>query len=76
MAGIVGVILVIFSNETSVPSAFLIVSLAAVCGINLREPTSDMERVDEVGGGNVKLRFFEECARAEGWVRSRGEAIV
>ena len=35
-----GVFLVRFSNETSVPSAFLIVSLAADRGTNAREATS------------------------------------
>ena len=81
-AGGVGVLLVRFSNETSVPSAFLIVSLAAARGTNVRERTSnrlepDMEGVDRVGGGDVKPRLFEECERAEGrgdgWT---GEAIV
>ena len=66
-----GVLLVKFSNETSSPSAFLTVILAAVRGTNAREPTSsrlapDMEGVDGVGGGDVKPRLFEECARAEG----------
>ena len=66
--GGVGVLLVKFSNETSVPSAFLIVSLAAARGTNAREPTSSrLEGVDGVGGGEVKPRLFEECARAEGW---------
>jgi hypothetical protein len=63
----VGVLLVKFSNETSVPSAFLIVSLAAARG-NVREPTSSrLEGVAGVGGGDVRPRLFEECARAEGW---------
>ena len=73
MAGIgsVGVFLVKFSNKTSVPSAFLIVSLAAARGTNVHEPTSsqlapDTEGVDAVGGGGVKPRLFEECTRAEG----------
>jgi hypothetical protein len=52
-AGGVGVLLVRFSNETSVPSAFLIVSLAAARGTNVREPTSnrlapDMEGLTEL----------------------------
>ena len=64
-------LLVKFSNETSSPSAFLTVILAAVRGTNVREPTSsrlapDIEGVDGVGGGAVKPRLFEECARAEG----------
>ena len=76
-----GVLLVKFSKETSLPSAFLIVSLAAVRGTNPREPTSnqlalDIEGVDEVGGRDVKLRPFEECGRAEGWARCTGEAIL
>ena len=75
-------LLVKFSNETSVPSAFLIVSLAAARGTNARELTSnrlapDMEGVDGVGGGEVKPRLFEECARAEGWGGGwTGEATV
>ena len=76
-----GVFLVKFSNETSVPSAFLIVSLAAARGTNAREPTSrrlaEIEGVNGVGGGDVKPRLFEECARAEGWGGGwTGEAIV
>ena len=55
VAGGVVVLLVKFSNETSVPSAFLIVSLAAGRGTNAREPPSsqlaDMEGVGGVGGG-------------------------
>jgi hypothetical protein len=35
-----GAFLVKFSNETSIPSAFLIVSLAAARGTNAREATS------------------------------------
>ena len=71
--------LVKFSNKTSVPSAFLIVSLAVACGTNIREATSsrsapDMEGVDGVGEGDVKPRQFEECARAEGWVNRRGNS--
>ena len=71
-----------FSNETSVPSAFLIVSLAAARGTNAREPTSsrlalDMAGVAGVCGGDVKPRLFEECARAEGWGGGwTGEAMV
>ena len=69
------------SNETSVSSAFLILSLEAARGTNVRELTSsrlaDIEGVDGVAGGDVKPRLFEECARAEGrgggWA---GEAIV
>jgi hypothetical protein len=66
------VLLVKISNKTSVPSAFLIVSLAAARGTNVSEPTysrlaPDMEGVDGVRGGDVKPRLFEECARAEGW---------
>jgi hypothetical protein len=63
-----GVFLVKFSNETSVPSAFLIVSLAAARGTNVRDPISSrLEGVDGVdGGGDVKPRLFEECARVEG----------
>ena len=62
-------LLVEFSNETSSPSEFLTVILAAVRGT--RETTSsrlapDMEGVDGVGGGDVKPRPSEECARAEG----------
>ena len=68
-----------FSNETSSPSGFLTVILAAVRGTNVREPTSsrlapDMEGIDGVGG-DVKPRLFEECARAEGWGGWAGEAI-
>jgi len=80
--GGMGVLLVRFSNETSVPSAFLIVSLAAARGTNAREPTSsrfapDMEGVEGVDGGDVKPRLFEECERAEGWGDGwTGEAIV
>ena len=64
-------LLVKFSNETSSPSGYLTVILAAVRGTNVRESTSsriapDMEDVDGVGG-DVKTRLFEECARAEGW---------
>jgi hypothetical protein len=77
--GGVGVFLVRFSNEISVPSAFLIISLAAR-GTNIREPTSswlapDMGEVDGVGGGDVKPRLFEECERAEmgGQVDRRGQ---
>jgi hypothetical protein len=74
------VLLVKFSNETSVPSAFLIVSLVpAARGTNARELTSSRlaAGVDGVGGGDVKPRLFEECARAEGWGGGwTGEAIV
>ena len=81
VVGAGGVFLVKFSNETSVPSAFLIVSLAAARGTNAREPTSSRLApdigVDGVGGGDVKPRLFEECARAEGWGGWwTGEAIV
>ena len=74
-------LLVEFSNKTSVSSAFLIVSLAAVRGTNPREPTfnqlpSDIEGVDEIGGRDVKLRLFEECARAEGRARWTGEVTL
>jgi hypothetical protein len=78
----VGVLLVVnFSNETSVPSAILTVTLAAARGTNAREPTSsrlapDVGGVDGVGGGDVKPRLFEECVRAEGWGGWTGEAIV
>jgi hypothetical protein len=62
------VLLVKISNETSVPSAFLIVSLAAARGTNVCEPTSSrFDGVAGVGGGDVKPRLFEECARVEGW---------
>ena len=80
-ADVGGVFLVRFSNETSVLSAFLIVSLAAARGTNVREPTSrrlalDREGVCGVGGGDVKPRLFEECERAEGWGGGwTGEAI-
>ena len=82
VVGGVGAFLDRFSNETSVPSAFLIVSLAAARGTNVREPTSrrlalDREGVDGVGGGEDKPRLFEECERAEGWGDGwTGEAIV
>ena len=74
-------LLVEFSNKTSVSSAFLIVSLAAVHGTNPREPTfnqlpSDIEGVDKIGGRDVKLRPFEECARAEGRPRWMGEVTL
>ena len=51
-----------FSNETSVPSAFLIVSLAAACGTNVRELSSSQLALDMegVGGGDVKLRNVRE----------------
>ena len=57
------------------------VILAAVRGTNVHESTSsrlapDMEDVDGVGGGDVKTKLFEECARAEGWGGWVGEAIV
>ena len=71
--------LVKFSNETSVPSAFLIVSLAAARGTNVRELTSSRLALDMEGvaGGEVKPRLFEECARAEGWGGGwTGEAMV
>ena len=67
------------SNETSVPSAFLIVHLAAACGTNVCELSSSRLALDMegVGGGDVKPRLFEECERVEGrgdeWT---GEAIV
>ena len=84
MAGIgsVGVFLVRFSNKTSLPSAFLIVSLAAAHGTKACELTSsrlalDMEGVSEAGRGYIKPRLFEECARVEGWVGGwTGEAMV
>lgn len=67
----IGVLLVKVSKETSVPSAFLTVTLAAVRGTNVREPASsrlatEIEGVDGVGGGDVKPRLFE-CARVGGW---------
>jgi hypothetical protein len=49
-AGGVGVLLVRFSNETSVPSAFLIVSLVTAHGTNVREPTSNRLAPDVEGG--------------------------
>ena len=74
MAGVdgVGVLLVKIPNETSVPMAFLIVDLAGARGTDVYEPTSSrlalgMEGVDEVGGGDVKPRLFEERAGEEGW---------
>ena len=81
VVGGVGVLLAKPSNETSVPLAFLIVSLEAARGTNARKPTSsqlaDMEGVDGVGGGDDKPRLFEECARVEGWWGGwAGEAIV
>ena len=65
-----GVLLVKFCNETSVPSAFLTVTLAAVRGTNVRKPASsrltlDREGVDGVGGGEAKPRLFEGCMRVE-----------
>ena len=68
----VGVLLVRFSKETSVPSAFLTVTaLAVACRTNVHEPASrrlapDIEGVDGVGGGDVKPRLFEACVRVEG----------
>jgi hypothetical protein len=81
--GGVGALLVRFSSETSVPSAFLIVSLAAARGTNVCEPTSNRlapdkgKGVDGVGGGDVKPRLLEECERAEGrgWVDRRGNSV-
>jgi hypothetical protein len=73
----VEVLLVKFSNKTSVPSAFLIVSLAAARGTSAREQTSSqLEGVDGVVGGDVKPRLFEECARAKGWDRRSNSEIV
>lgn len=50
VVGGVGVLLVETFNETSVPSAFLIISLAVAHGTNAREPTSRRLALDMEGG--------------------------
>ena len=61
------------SNETSVPSAFLIVSLEAARGTNVRELTSsrlaDIEGVD----GLPEVMLSQDCLRN---VRERKEGGV
>ena len=79
-----GVLLIKFSRETSVPSGFLTVTLAADRGINAREPASTGSRllpgravgVDGVDGGDVKSRLFVGCARVGGWGAWTGEAMA
>ena len=56
-------------------------TLAADRGINAREPASSRllpgrAGVEGVGGGDVKPRLFEGCARVGGWGAWTGEAMA